>query len=83
MKEFSLNNVSIEINDKASHLELVEHRACNQLSYHYPQDYKELYSLMKSKNIKQIVVGSENLNKVIDLIIGNKIGIVLHATKVS
>jgi hypothetical protein len=82
MKEFSLNNVSIEILDNPNHLELVEHRACNQLSYHYPRDYKELYSFMKSKNIRQVVVGSENLNKVIDLIIGNKIGIVLHATKI-
>jgi len=82
MKEFSLNNVSIEISNEPMHLELVEHKACNQLSYHYPQDYKELYSLMKSLNIRQVVVGSENLNKVIDLIIGNNIGIVLHATKI-
>jgi len=47
MREFSLNNVSIEISNNTSQLELVEHKACNQLSYHYPQDYKELYSLMK------------------------------------
>ena len=51
--EFNLNGINITVHADKDYLELIEHKACNQLEYHNPTDYGSLYRIMKSKNIKE------------------------------
>ena len=79
--EFNLNGINITVHADKDYLELIEHKACNQLEYHNPTDYGSLYRIMKSKNIKEVIAGNDQVNQVISLILGNN-NLVIKATNI-
>lgn len=68
---FNLNGILVEVVLDKDFIELVEFKTCNQLEYHNPKNYCEIYYILKTRNIKEIKVGNENVNKVLDLLINN------------